>query len=61
MAIREYYKEPTPSGAAAWDIIFFDDKNNPIDESNATWYKLHEYNESGSPIRGYMGLCIKSS
>jgi len=52
--IREHYNERTPSGAASWDIIFFDENNNPIDESNATWCRIHEYNENGVLLRDHI-------
>ena len=45
MAVRKYFNEPTPDGAASWDVIFLDEKWQPIDETCATRYKIHEYDE----------------
>ena len=56
--IIERYNERTPSGAASWDVIFFDNLNEPVDESKATWCKIHEYDERGIMLSEHIGLFL---
>jgi len=50
-----HYNERTPSGAASWSIVFLDDSGNPIDESNATRWEIHEYDEHNLLLRSHFG------
>ena len=54
----ERYNEPTPWGAASWDISFFDDSNKPIDESEATLFVIREYNEKGRILQTHTGVLL---
>jgi len=54
----ERYNEQTPSGAASWDIIFLDNTNNPVDESEATWYRIHEFDKNGIMLREHEGIFL---
>ena len=58
MAKMERYNEQTPSGAASWDIIFLDNTNNPVDESEATWYRIHEFDKNGIMLREHEGIFL---
>jgi len=37
--------------ATSRNIYFFNNENKPVDESEATWFKVVEYNEDGTVLR----------
>lgn len=52
----KHYNEKTPFGGASWDMAFFDDNHRLVDELEATWWEVHEYDEKGVLLRSHFGF-----
>jgi hypothetical protein len=49
----------TPTGTHKFHLVFLDDDYNPVDESIATQWRVHEINQCGIPVGSFCGFCEK--
>ena len=61
MATHERHDGPTPSGGDYSEIYYFDDNNEAVDSSIATWCVIRECKNDGTLLNEIFGRCNGAS